>query len=59
MLRSPITLNRTEVQPRPDMKQTTTRRLLPTPTPSGRPAAPLPRHEIPRKLPIGDRLFKA
>jgi hypothetical protein len=58
MLRSPITLDRTEVQPRPDMKQTTPRRLLPTPTPSSDPAAPLPRPEIPRKLAISVRLFK-
>jgi hypothetical protein len=59
MLRSPFTPNRTEVQPRPDMKQTTTRRFLPTPTPSGHPAAPLPRPKIARKLAISDRLFKA
>lgn len=58
MLRSPITLNRTEVQPRPDMKQTTPRRLFPTPASSGRPAVPLPRPTIAHKLAISDRLFK-
>jgi hypothetical protein len=58
MLRSPITPNRTEVQLRPDMKQTTIRRLLPTPTPSGQPAAPLPCSQIARKLTTTVRLFK-
>ncbi len=59
MLRSPFTLNRTEVQPRPDMKHSTTRRLFPTPAPSRRPTALLPRPETARKLAISDRLFKA
>ena len=58
MLRPPSTPNRTEVQPRPDMKQTTIRRLLPTPAPSGRPAIPLPRRKIACKLAIAVRLFK-
>lgn len=58
MLRSPITANRTTVQPEPDMKHTTPRRLLPTPAPSGRHTAPLPRPEIARKLAKGVRLFK-
>ena len=41
MLRSPITPNRTEVQHRPEMKQTTIRRIQPTPPASARsPHAP-------------------
>jgi len=59
MLRSPITLNRTAVQPGANMKQPTTRRLLPTPTASGRFPAHLPHPETAPKLAISVRLFKA
>ncbi len=58
MLRSPITLNRTAVQHESDMKQPTPRRLPPTPTPSGRSRAPVPRPETARKLALSVRLFK-
>jgi len=58
MLRSTITSNRTAVQHEPDMKQATTRRLLPTTAASGRSPAPLPRPENARKLAISVRLFK-
>ena len=58
MLRSPITPNRTPVQTSPETKQPTTRRLLPTPTASGRSPAPLPPLRIRRKPTIGVRLFK-
>ena len=58
MLRSAATPNRTAVQPSPEMKQPTTRKLLPTPSASGRTPAPLPPAKIGRKLAIGVRLFK-
>jgi hypothetical protein len=59
MLRSPITLNRTDVQQSPEMKQSTTRQLLPTPATSGRSRAPLLPPRIQPKLLIRVRLFKA
>jgi len=58
MLRSPTTPNRTEVHPRPDMKQTTTRRLPPTPTAPARSPTPWPTPTTPPKLTLCIRLFK-
>jgi len=58
MLRSAATPNRTQVQPSPEMKQTTIRRLLPTPTASAGSLAPLPIQKMERKLTTGVRLFK-
>ena len=58
MLRSTATLNRTEVQTRPEMKQPTTRQLLPTPPASGRVPTHLPTRKMQRQLAIDVRLFK-
>jgi len=58
MLRSPVTPNRTEVQRRPDMKQTTIRCPPPTPTASARSPAPRPTSKTVRKLPTAVRLFE-
>jgi hypothetical protein len=58
MLRSPITPNRTEVHRRPDMKQTTTRRLPPTPTALARSPTPRPTPKTVHKLTTGVRLFE-
>ena len=57
MLRSPITPNRTEVHARSEMKQTTIRRLPPTPTASARSPTPRPTPKTPHKLTTGVRLF--
>ncbi len=58
MLRSAATFNRTEVQPSPEMKQLTTRRLLRRRPPPDRPPAPLPQPKIAGRLTIGIRLFE-
>ena len=58
MLRSPITPNRTEVHARSEMKQTTIRRLPPTPTASARSPTPRPTPKTPHKLTTGVRLFE-
>ncbi len=58
MLRSAATPNRTEVQPRPEMKQTTTRRpTMRRPTPS-RSVAHSSSHKLSEKLTVTIRLFK-
>jgi hypothetical protein len=56
MLRSPATPNRTEVHRRPDMKQTTIRRL--PPTASARSLTPRPTPKTIAKLTTGVRLFE-
>jgi len=58
MLRSATTLNRTEVQPSPEMKQPTIRQFLPSPPASGRSRAPSMFPRIRPKSSIGVRLFK-
>ena len=58
MLRSTATLNRTEVQPSPEMTQPTTRQLPPTPPASGWSCTYLPNLKMPRKLAINVSLFK-
>jgi hypothetical protein len=58
MLRPAITPNRTEVQVKSEMKQPTTRQLLPTPTASGRSHTYLPTLKICRQLSNDVRLFK-
>ena len=58
MLRSAATPNRTEVQSSPEMKQTTIRRLPPTPWRRPALAALRPRPQIRPKLTFRVRLFK-
>jgi hypothetical protein len=58
MLRSAATPNRTAVHHEPPMKQTTTRPHSPTPPAPAGTRTPSPSSRIPRKLPIGVRLFK-
>jgi hypothetical protein len=58
MLRSAATPNRTEVQSSSEMKQTTIRRILPTPQRRSALAAPQPRPQIRPKLIFRVRLFK-
>jgi hypothetical protein len=58
MLRSPITPNRTEVHARPKMKQTTIRRIQPTPTASARSPTPRPTLNTLHKLTTGVRLIE-
>jgi len=58
MLRSPATLNRTAVHPSSEMKQPTTRQLLPPPTASGCFPAPLPFPRKRRTVASSVRLFK-
>jgi len=58
MLRSPLTPNRTEVHAESDMKQTTIRRLPPTPPASARCPTPRPTPKTVHKLTTGIRLFE-
>ena len=54
----PPRLNRTEVQPSPEMKQTTIRQLPPTPPASGWSCTYPPNPKMRRKLAINVSLFK-
>ena len=58
MLRSAATPNRTEVQPKPEMKHPTTQRPPRRPPTPSAPAARPPTHKEPGKLTIAIRLFK-
>jgi hypothetical protein len=58
MLRSAATPNRTDVQPKPEMKHPTTQRPPRRRPGPGTRAAHLPSRKEPRKLSIAIRLFK-